>query len=231
MKKIAVIREDGDQAGQIDLPESFFKAKISSGAVYYSVNALLENQRQGDASTKDRSQVNYSGRKPWRQKGTGRARAGTRKSPLWRGGGIIFGPKAKDHRVRVPKKLRRTAFRSALSAKANEEDAIVVVENLEFSEPSTKRVAELIRSVNASDTRALIMSDGYKPLLWKSGRNIPGVEIKPFAECNVYDVMLAGKLIIEKGVIEKLEQKPNERSVSDSETAPADREKRQAAGN
>ena len=225
MKKTAVIKENGDKAGQIALPESFFKAKVSAGAVYYSVNALLNNQRQGNASTKDRSQVNYSGHKPWRQKGTGRARAGTRKSPLWRGGGITFGPKAKDYGVQVPKKVRRAAFCSALSAKANQEGAIVVVENLEFSEPSTKRIDDLIRSANASDTRVLIMSDGYKPLFWKSVRNIPGVEIKPFAECNAYDVMLAGKLIIEKSVIEKLEQKPNEGSVSDSETAPADREK------
>jgi large subunit ribosomal protein L4 len=225
MKRIAVIKEDGAKAGQIALPESFFEAKVSAGAVYYSVNALLNNQRQGNASTKDRSQVNYSGRKPWRQKGTGRARAGTRKSPLWRGGGTTFGPKAKDYGVQVPKKIRRAAFRSALSAKANEEGAIVVVENLEFSEPSTKRIDELIRSANASDTRVLIMSDGYKPLLWKSVRNIPGAEIKPFTECNAYDVMLAGKLIIEKSVIEKLEQKPNEGSVSDSETAPVDREK------
>ena len=225
MKRIAVIKEDGAKAGQIALPESFFEAKVSEGAVYYSVNALLTNQRQGNASTKDRSQVNYSGHKPWRQKGTGRARAGTRKSPLWRGGGTTFGPKAKDYDVQVPKKVRRAAFRSALSAKANEEGAIVVVENLEFSEPSTKRINELIRSANASDTRVLIMSDGYKPLLWKSVRNIPGTEIKPFAECNAYDVMLAGKLIIEKSAIEKLEQKPNEGSVSDSETAPADRKK------
>ena len=225
MKQIAVLKENGAKAGKIALPESYFGAKVSEGAVYYSVNALLTNQRQGNASTKDRSQVNYSGSKPWRQKGTGRARAGTRRSPLWRGGGIIFGPKSKDYSVKVPKKVRRTAFRSALSAKADEEGAIVVVENLEFSEPSTKRIDDLLRNANASDTRVLIMSDGYKPLLWKSVHNIPGVEIKPFAECNVYDVMLAGKLIIEKGAVEKLEQKTNEGSVSDSETAPADREK------
>ena len=222
MKQIAVLKENGAEAGKIDLPESYFGAKISEGAVYYSVNALLANQRQGDASTKDRSQVNYSGRKPWRQKGTGRARAGTRRSPLWRGGGIVFGPIPKDYNLKVPKNVRRAAFRSALSAKANEEGAIVVVENLEFTEPSTKRMAEIIRSADASNSRVLIMSDGYKPLLWNSVHNIPGVEIKPFAECNVYDVMLAGKLIIEKGAVEKLEQKTNEGSVSDSEAAPAD---------
>lgn len=225
MKQIAVLKENGAKAGKIALPESYFGAKVSEGAVYYSVNALLTNQRQGNASTKDRSQVNYSGSKPWRQKGTGRARAGTRRSPLWRGGGIIFGPKSKDYSIKVPKKVRRAAFRSALSAKADEEGAIVVVENLEFTEPSTKRMAEIIRSADASDSRVLIMSDGYKLLLWKSVHNIPGVEIKPFVECNVYDVMLAGKLIIEKSAIEKLEQKPNEGSVSDSEAAPADRKK------
>lgn len=225
MKQIAVLKEDGAKAGEIALPESYFGAKVSEGAVYYSVNALLTNQRRGNASTKDRSQVNYSGHKPWRQKGTGRARAGTRRSPLWRGGGIIFGPQPKDYNINVPKKVRRTAFRSALSAKANEEGSIVVVENLEFTEPSTRRMSEIISSAGASNSRVLIMSDGYKPLLWKSGRNIPGVEIKPFNECNVYDVMLAGKLIIEKSAIEKLEQKPNEGSVSDSETAPADGKK------
>lgn len=225
MKQIAVIKENGDEAGQIALPESYFEVKISEGAVYYAVNTMLTNQRQGDASTKDRSKVSYSGHKPWRQKGTGRARAGTRKSPLWRGGGVTFGPQAKDYKVRVPKKVRRTAFCSVLSAKANEEGAILVVENLEFTEPSTRRVADLIRNAEASGSRVLIMSDGYKPLLWKSVCNIPGVETKPFDECNVHDVLLAGKLIIEKNVIEKLEQKANEGSASDSEAASADREK------
>jgi len=225
MKQIAVLKESGEKAGELTLPESYFGYKVNQGCIYYTVKAVLANRRLGTAATKTRSQVKASTRKPWRQKGTGRARAGMRSSPLWRGGGTVFGPQPKSYNLRVPKKVRRAALCSALSAKAAQEGAIAVVENLEFAEPKTKRVVQLLENLEALDRRVLILSDGYKQLLWKSARNIPKVVVKPFAECNAYDVLLADKLIFEKSIIEKLEQKSDEGSVSDSEKAPVDGEK------
>ncbi|OGF99749.1 MAG: 50S ribosomal protein L4 [Candidatus Glassbacteria bacterium RIFCSPLOWO2_12_FULL_58_11] len=222
MKQIAVLKENGEKAGEVSLPESYFGSEVSESAVYYSVKAQLANQRQGDANTKDRSELAYSTRKPWRQKGTGRARAGSRRSPLWRGGGTVFGPKAKHYDVRVPKKVRRAALQSALSSKAAEEGAVVVIEDLQFDAPGTKRIAELLKNAGAAKVRALIMTAGHKPLVWKSVRNIPLVEIRPFGECSAYDVLLAEKLLIEKSAIEQLESKSHGKSVSDSETAAAD---------
>ena len=222
MKQIAVLKENGEKAGEVSLPESYFGSTVSESAVYYAVKAQLANQRQGDANTKDRSELAYSTRKPWRQKGTGRARAGSRRSPLWRGGGTVFGPKSKNYDVRVPKKVRRAALCSALSSKAAEEGAVVVIEDLQFSEPGTKRIAELLKNAGAAKVRALIMTADHKPLVWKSARNIPRVEIRPFSECSAYDVLLAEKLLIEKSAIEQLESKSHGKSVSDSETAAAD---------
>ncbi|HUU27036.1 MAG TPA: 50S ribosomal protein L4 [archaeon] len=224
MKQITVFKANGEKAGEITLPEKYFEAQTSEGAVYYAVNAVMTNRRQGNAATKGRSQVNASTRKPWRQKGTGRARAGMRSSPIWRGGGTLFGPQPKDYDVRVPKKVRQIALRSALTAKAAEQDSIGVVESLDFTEPKTRQMVEILENVNAGSRRVLVLTEGYKPLVWKSARNIPFVQVKPFAECNAHDVMLAEKLIIEKNVIEQLEQKSNEGSIPDSEAAPADRE-------
>jgi len=178
--------------------------------------------RRGTAATKTRGEVSGSNRKPWRQKGTGRARAGSRRSPLWRGGGTVFGPKSKDYDVRVPKKVRRAALCSALSSKAAEEGAVVVIEDLQFSEPGTKRIAELLKNAGAAKVRALILTADHKPLVWKSARNIPRVEIRPFSECSAYDVLLAEKLLIEKSAIEQLESKSHGKSVSDSKAAAAD---------
>ncbi|MEA1996992.1 MAG: 50S ribosomal protein L4 [Gemmatimonadota bacterium] len=222
MKQITVLNQNGEEKGEITLPESYFAAPVSEGAVYYTVNALLTNRRQGNASTKGRSEVVASTAKPWRQKGTGRARAGMRSSPIWRGGGTTFGPKPKDYDVRLPKKVRRAALLSAFSDKAGQEGSIAVVENIEFTEPKTKRMAEVLKTLDAAGRRVLILCDGYKPMVLKSARNIPLVVVKPFTECNAYDVMLADKLIIEKNAIKRLEQSSNEGTIQDSKAAPAD---------
>jgi large subunit ribosomal protein L4 len=210
MKQVSVLKENGEKAGQIDLPEKYFGIEPSDSAVYYAVNATLTNRRQGNANTKDRGEVNYSNRKPWRQKGTGRARAGSRRSPIWRGGGTIFGPKTKDYDVRLPRKVRRKAFISALSARAAEENAVVVVENLDFDQPKTSRAVALLDSLGVSGFKVLVMVDENRPTAWKSMRNIDRVMMKTFAECNAYDVLLADKLVIERSVIEKLERAGDE---------------------
>jgi len=216
MKQVTVLKENGEKAGQITLPESYFGIDPNEAAVYYSVNATLTNQRQGDANTKTRGEVAFSNRKPWKQKGTGRARAGSRRSPLWKGGGTMFGPLSKDYDVRLPRKVKRKAFCSALSAKAAVDGTVVVVEDFKFDEPKTTRAAALLASVGAGEGRVLVMIDGNRPVAWKSMRNIARVAIKNFSECNAYDVLLADKLVIEKSVIEKLEQAGDEGSVSDN---------------
>ncbi|MBW7995790.1 MAG: 50S ribosomal protein L4 [Candidatus Glassbacteria bacterium] len=222
MKRVAVLKENGEKAGRIGLPDSYFGTDPSEAAVYYSVNATLTNKRQGDANTKTRSEVNYSTSKPWRQKGTGRARAGTRRSPIWRGGGTTFGPLAKDYDVRVPRKVRRKALASALSAKAAEDGAVVVVEDLTFDEPKTSRAAALLDCIGAGEGKVLVMVDGGRQMAWKSMRNIARVAMKNFTDCNAYDVLLADKLVIEKSVIKKLKRVGNEGSASDHKTAAAD---------
>jgi large subunit ribosomal protein L4 len=216
MKQVTVLKETGEKAGQVELPDSYFGIEPNEAAVYYSVNATLTNKRQGDANTKTRGDLAFSTRKPWKQKGTGRARAGTRRSPLWKGGGTIFGPLSKDYDVRLPRKVKRKAFCSALSAKAAEEGAVVVVEDLNFTEPKTSRAVSLLKSVGAGEGKVLVMIDGHRPEAWKSMRNIARVAIKNFTECNAYDVLLADKLVIEKSVIAKLEQAGDEGSVSDN---------------
>ncbi|MEA2064037.1 MAG: 50S ribosomal protein L4 [Gemmatimonadota bacterium] len=207
MSQTILINQSGEKTGEVVLPESFFGQPVNEAVVYYSVNALLTNRRQGNASTKERNAVKASTAKPWRQKGTGRARAGMRSSPLWRGGGIVFGPHPKDYSIKVPKKIRRAAFNSALSDKAAAGNELMVVEPLEFEEPKTGRMAGLLDKLEITGRRVLIMLEKNKPMVFKSARNIQRLEVKPFIECNVHDVMLAEKVIIEKGVIDQLEKK------------------------
>jgi len=221
MTQTVLINQSGEKRGEIPLPESYFASKVSEGSIYYTLNTLLTNRRQGNASTKERNQVKASTAKPWRQKGTGRARAGSRASPLWRGGGVVFGPHPKQYSVRLPKKIRQTAFKGALSVKAAEKDAVLVVEALVFDQPRTALMAEMLGNLGLTGRRVLIMLEDYKPPVWKSARNIQGLEVKPFTECNAYDVLLAEKIIIEKGIIDRLE-KQGERPLPDSAAASAD---------
>ena len=221
MTQTVLINQSGEKRGEIPLPESYFASKVSEGSIYYTLNTLLTNRRQGNASTKERNQVKASTAKPWRQKGTGRARAGSRASPLWRGGGVVFGPHPKQYSVRLPKKIRQTAFKGALSVKAAEKDAVLVVEALVFDQPRTALMAEMLGNLGLTGRRVLIMLEDYKPPVWKSARNIQGLEVKPFTECNAYDVLLAEKIIIEKGVIDRLEEQ-GEGPLPDSAAASAD---------
>ncbi len=207
MTQAGLYKQNGEKAGEVGLPESLFGAQIKEGPVYYAVNALLTNQRQGDASTKTRGQVNFSTKKPWRQKGTGRARAGMRTSPVWRHGGTVFGPHPKEYDVRVPKKVRRAALTSALSAKAQEEASVVVIESIEMAAPKTREVADFLKKVDAYGKRVLFMLSAVNPVFWKSARNLERVAVKPFSECSAYDVLLAEKLVIERSVLDQLEQK------------------------
>ncbi len=178
------------------LPEGTFDGMVNEDALHQVVRAALANQRQGTASTKTRGQVRGGSRKPWRQKGTGRARAGTIRSPLWRGGGVVFGPHPRGHDLRVPKKLRRLATRSALNARAAE-GALAVIESIELEAPSTKKVAELLDAVEAAGKNVLLLTDGTKRSVYLSTRNIPGVLVRPWGEVSAYDVLWSDLVLVE----------------------------------
>jgi large subunit ribosomal protein L4 len=187
----------------VSLPDDWFAERVSKGTLHQAVQTYLANQRQGTAATLSRSQVSGSGAKPWRQKGTGRARAGTRTSPLWTGGGIIFGPTPREHRQRLPKGLRRLALRSALRAKLDEE-AVAVVGLESFDRPRTARLARAltaIRGASAKGRNVLLLTAGYDENLVRSGRNIPSLTLKQFKDVTAYEVLRHTLVLIEDGVL------------------------------
>ncbi|MFH1756029.1 MAG: 50S ribosomal protein L4, partial [Candidatus Latescibacterota bacterium] len=151
--------KDGTEKGSAQLPDSLFGCEVNEKVVHETVLAYLANQRQGTASTKERSDVKGGGKKPYRQKGTGRARAGTTRSPIFRGGGTVFGPHPRSYRINMPKKMRRLALRSALSARAQENN-ILVISELDFSEPKTKMFASVLNNMNSAGQKVLfVMSE------------------------------------------------------------------------
>jgi large subunit ribosomal protein L4 len=182
-----------------------FGCEVNEPALHQAVVAYLANQRQGAASTKERSDVRGGGRKPFRQKGTGRARAGTIRSPIYRGGGVVFGPHPRDYRKDLPKKMRRLALRSALSSRAKE-NAVLVIDELRYSEPKTKRFAELLDNLNSYGDKVLFVMDKPVDEVVKSARNIPGVKIVLGNMLTTYDVLWADKIMLTQSALKLMEE-------------------------
>jgi len=204
MPKVAVYNMAGAQVGEIELSDSVFGIEPNEAVVHQVVKAQLANRRVGTASTKTRGMVRGGGKKPWRQKGTGRARAGSRRSPLWRGGGTVFGPHPRDYSIRLPKKVRRLALKSVLSDKVNSGE-IVVLEALNFEEPKTKRIIEVLNALNVFGKALVVTADGDINVT-KSARNIPGVKPLRADFINVYDLLAYDKLVITKDAVAKVEE-------------------------
>jgi large subunit ribosomal protein L4 len=204
MPKVAVYNMDGNQVGELDLTDGIFGIEVNEAVLHQAVTMQLANQRQGTASTKTISMVSGGGAKPWRQKGTGRARHGSIRSPLWRGGAVTFGPHPRSFAQKMPKKMRRLALKSALSAKTQNNE-LVVLEQLEISEPKTKTVVQLLNNLNA-DKRALIITANIEENVVKSARNLSGVKTIEATGLNVYDILNADKLIITKDAVAKVEE-------------------------
>ncbi|MGE5545048.1 MAG: 50S ribosomal protein L4 [Bacillota bacterium] len=204
MPKVAVYNMAGAQVGEIDLSDSVFGIEPNEAVVHQVVKAQLANRRVGTASTKTRGEVRGGGRKPWRQKGTGRARAGSRRSPLWRGGGIVFGPHPRDYSIKLPKKVRRLALKSVLSGKVNNDD-IVVLDALSFEEPKTKSMIKVLDALKVYDKALVVTADGDINVT-KSARNIPGVKPVRADFMNVYDLLAYDKLVITKDAVAKVEE-------------------------
>ena len=205
MPKVAVYNMDGAEVGNIELNDAVFGVEVNEELLHRAVVRYQANQRVGTAAVKDRSAVRGGGRKPWRQKGTGRARAGTIRSPLWRGGGVVFGPQPRDFSLGMPKKMRRQALKCALSSKLLDGD-IIVVDQLTFEEPKTKKMASALNSLKADAKTSLVVTGGREMNIEKSARNIAGVEPMEARNLNTYAVLRYKKLVLTKEAVAKLEE-------------------------
>jgi large subunit ribosomal protein L4 len=177
-----------------------FDGTVNQGALYHAVKQFLGNQRQGTHSTKTRSEVSGGNQKPWRQKGTGRARQGSTRAPHWPGGGIVFGPRPRDYRTDLPRKVRQLARRSALNERANGGN-IHVFEQFEFAEPKTRHMVELLDKLGLGGREVLVLTAEHSPNVHLSGRNIPGVTVMRYRDAAAYDILRADALVVEEAAI------------------------------
>jgi large subunit ribosomal protein L4 len=178
------------------LPAELFDGTVNEPVLHQAVKTFLGNQRQGTAATRTRSFVSGGNQKPWRQKGTGRARQGSTRAPHWRGGGTVFGPQPRDYRADLPKKVRQLARRSALNARAREGN-LVVIDPVTLEAPKTRAVAGLLTTLGVADRKVLVLTHGMNSLLHLSSRNLPLVRVLPFHEASAYDVLWAGTILVE----------------------------------
>lgn len=204
MPKVDVLNINGQKVDEIELSESIFGIEVSESAVYEVIKNHLANKRQGTQSAKTRSEVRGGGRKPWRQKGTGRARHGSIRSPQWIGGGVVFAPKPRDYSYSIPKKVKRLAMKSVLTSKVNE-GKIIVVDTIEMETPKTKDFIKMLSAVNAGK-KSLVVTAENSPVVVKSGRNIPGVKVAFANVINVYDIINHESFIITKDAVKKVEE-------------------------
>lgn len=204
MPTIDVHDVQGKVVGQMELAAEIFGITPNTHVLHLAVTRQLAAQRLGTHSTKTRSEVRGGGRKPWKQKGTGRARHGSRRSPIWVGGGITFGPTPRQYKVGLPRKMRRLALKSALSAKVQAGE-IIVLDSLELEMPKTKRMIEMLASINAPGKAMIVLRD-HNETIEKSSRNIPGVLVEDAAGINVYDILNSDKLIMTRSAVEKVQE-------------------------
>ncbi|UHA71704.1 50S ribosomal protein L4 [Paenibacillus sp. 481] len=204
MPKVAVYNISGAQVGEIELADSVFGIEPNKHVLHDAVVMQLASMRQGTHKVKGRSEVRGGGRKPWKQKGTGRARQGSIRSPQWKGGGVVFGPTPRSYAYKLPKKVRRLAIKSALSAKVLE-NQIIVLDELAFNAPKTKEFAAVLNNLNV-DRKALVVIPEYNDNVALSARNLPAVKLVAADGVNVYDVLRHQKLIITKDAVQKVEE-------------------------
>jgi len=192
--KAKLYQQDGTVKGEVELPQSIFDAEVNEPVLHQVIKLLMANQRQGTSKTKRRSEVSGGGRKPWRQKGTGRARAGSNTSPIWVRGGKAHGPEPRDYYTKIPKKMRVLALTSALSSRARTEN-ILVIDNLSYDKPQTKAVASLLKALSVAGKRNLLVVDNNGKNIYLSARNIRDVQIRPVNEINAYDILASENII------------------------------------
>lgn len=204
MPKINVLNMKGESVEELDLNADIFDVEINEHAVYTVVKNLLANRRQGTQSTLTRAEVRGGGRKPWRQKGTGRARQGSIRSPQWKGGGVVFAPKPRDYSYTTPKKIKRLALKSVLTSKVKENE-LIVVDSINFEAPKTKEMVKMLEAINA-DKKALIVIKRPEENVIKSAANLPTVCTTNANTLNVYDILKYNSLILTKEALEEIEE-------------------------
>lgn len=197
-----VIGADGQPRGETELADDVFGVEVSEGAIYHAIRNELANRRVGTAATKTRGQVRATGRKPWRQKGTGRARAGDRKSPLWTGGGVIFGPQPRSYRYRIPRKAKRRALCSILTQKARAE-RVTVVEGISAAGGKTKELVRQLEPI-AGGARCVWLLSGADPLLLRAGRNVSWLRLRAYDTATAHDLYYSERILLSPEVAAKL---------------------------
>jgi len=203
MLSVKVLNKDGKEVGNVDLKEEIFDIEIREDIVHQVVVQYLANQRQGTKSAKTRAEVRGGGRKPWRQKGTGRARQGSIRSPQWKGGGIVFAPKPRDFSFKLNKKVKRIALKSVLTSKVRD-DKFVVVEDMNLSNIKTKDAIKVLKNIDANN--ALVVLNNEERNAYLSMKNIPTVKTALANTINVYDILLFDKLVITRESLEKIQE-------------------------
>ena len=204
MPNVAVLDMEGKKVSSVDLADSIFGIEPNAAVMHQLVVSYLANQRQGTQSALTRAEVSGGGKKPWRQKGTGRARQGSTRAPQWYHGGVVFAPKPRDYRFSVNKKVRRLAMKSAFSTKAQGSD-VIVIDSIALDTFKTQTIAKMLTAVG-SEKKALIVLPTVDEKVIKSARNIAGVKTAQVNELNVYDILNADKLIIVKDALAKIEE-------------------------
>ena len=204
MPTVAIYNMEGKEVGKMELSEAIFGGEVNKTVLHQAVVTYLANQRQGTQSTKTRTEVRGGGIKPWRQKGTGRARQGSIRAPQWTGGGVALGPKPRDYRLALNRKVKKLALKSALAAKAQANE-IIIVEGLKLDEIKTSKIAAMIKALNV-DTKALVVTAENDNVIYKSTRNIKNVTPTYVGVLNTYEVLKHDKFIVSKEAIEKIEE-------------------------
>jgi large subunit ribosomal protein L4 len=203
--KVPSYAVDGTKGKDVTLNTDVFGAEPNAHLVYHAVRAHLANRRQGTAKTKERSDVRGGGKKPWRQKGRGTARAGSTRSPLWVGGGTIFGPRPRSYRTDLPAKMRQLARRSAYAMKARD-DQVMVIEDFTLEEAKTRGMAAILKALALEGTKTLLLVGAYDRTLWLAGRNIPALRVLEAAKASTYDVLDNQMLLIQKSALAVIEK-------------------------
>ncbi|HEY7479349.1 MAG TPA: 50S ribosomal protein L4 [Gemmatimonadales bacterium] len=212
------------------LPADYYDGTVNEPVLHQAVKVFLNNQRQGTAATKTRSFVSGGNQKPWKQKGTGRARQGSTRAPHWRGGGTVFGPQPRDYRTEIPRKVKQLARKSALNARARE-GALHVIERFAFRKPKTAKLARLLDSLELDGRKVLVLTANGDQNVYLSGRNLPTVEVMPYAQASAYDVLWSDAVVVEEGALtgvmpEPLPDEPEAEEAPSPRKRPA--QKRQA---
>ena len=204
MPKIQMLNMEGKSIQEVELKKDIFDVEVNEHAVYLVVKNILANRRQGTQSAKTRAEVRGGGRKPWRQKGTGRARQGSIRSPQWKGGGVVFAPKPRDYSYTTPKKVRRLALKSVLTSKVQENE-LILVDALKLEEAKTKAMAQALKALNAAKKSLILVGEGNESVA-RAAKNIAGVKVLNIQSINVYDLLKYDSLILDQEALNKIQE-------------------------